>query len=70
MRVTPLYCNLSSPSDISMASPIINTATSMDEESTIFSVALQQKTMVDRVRMFIEGRHSDLVRSVKKSEIR
>lgn len=70
MRVTSLFCDLSSPSDISIASPVTNPIAAVDEGSTVFSVALQQKTMVDRVRMFIQGRHRDLVRSMKKSEIR
>jgi hypothetical protein len=60
----------SSPSEISMSSPISTQAAMIEEQSTIFSGALWQKSMIERVQFFMQGSHDKLVQSMNKSEAR
>ncbi|KAH0545456.1 hypothetical protein FGG08_000457 [Glutinoglossum americanum] len=70
---SPLGQFVSTPgaiSDVSVSTPPANAASPPYNAPSPLSTALRRKTAVDRARLFVQGKHDDLIRSMDKTERR
>jgi hypothetical protein len=56
------------PSDVLVATPSSNHAPSPPNASSSMSITLKKRVAVERAHLFVQGRHSDLVRSMNGEE--
>lgn len=59
---------VSTPSDVAVATPHSNNATSPQRVVPSLSRALERKIRTNRVQLFLQGRHDELMKSMTKSE--
>ena len=65
---SPLEQSMSTPSDMSVGTPYANGVTSPNNALSPLSSALRKKTLVERARLFLEGKYQQLIVSMNTEE--
>ena len=61
---------VSTPSDVVVATPFATNAQSPHNVPSPMTVALKEKTAIDRANLFVQGRHHELLSSMNRVERR